>query len=293
MSKYGLLIGINYFNTKYQLGGCINDIIQVRKYLLNTRQYKSENLVVLRDDNAKFAKPDSFNIISELVKLVDKANKDLTTQEVFIHYSGHGSFINDSNGDEIDRKDEVLVPSDFRLITDDILRSLLKNLRNNIKCYILSDCCHSATNVDLPYVYSVSNNKITLVQNNSTKYRDMLNKNILQISGCLDAQFAADASGVYQADQTGEQDWMILPTNRMGGALTSTLLNTLASNQTFTLENVLPNLQTNVRRQGFTQLPQVSCGYDLVASLNKKRSPPKDPKKKKNSKLAGKKIVKL
>ncbi len=289
MSKYGLLIGINYYNSQYQLGGCINDIIQVRKYLLNTRQYKSENLVVLRDDNAKFLKPDSYNIISELVKLIDRANKDLTTQEVFIHYSGHGTFISDTNGDEIDRKDEVLVPSDFKLITDDILRSLFKNLRNNIKCYIISDCCHSATNVDLPYVYSVSNNKITLVQNNATRYKDMLNKNILQISGCLDAQYAADASGVYQADQTGEQDWMILPTNRMGGALTSTLLNTLSSNKTLTLENVLPTLQTNVKRQGFTQLPQVSCGYDLVASLKKKKKLPKKQEKTKQIK----RVIKL
>lgn len=289
MSKYGLLIGINYYNTQYQLGGCINDIIQVRKYLLKTRQYKPENLVTLRDDNSKFLKPDSYNIISELVKLIDRANKDLTTQEVFIHYSGHGSFINDSNGDESDRKDEVLVPSDFKLISDDILRSLFKNLRTNIKCYIISDCCHSATNVDLPYVYSVRNNKITLVQNNVTKYKDMLNKNILQISGCLDAQYAADASGVYQPDQTGEQDWMILPTNRMGGALTSTLLNTLASNQTFTFENVLPTLQTNVKRQGFTQLPQVSCGYDLISALNKKKKLPKKQEKTKQIK----RVIKL
>ena len=45
MSKFALLVGINYYNTNYQLYGCINDVIMMRKYLIEKRGYLNENQI--------------------------------------------------------------------------------------------------------------------------------------------------------------------------------------------------------------------------------------------------------
>ena len=51
---------------------------------------------------------------------------------LFFHYSGHGSYILDKDGDEIDGCDEMIVSSDMYSITDDELKSIINdNLNNN------------------------------------------------------------------------------------------------------------------------------------------------------------------
>jgi hypothetical protein len=47
MSKFALLIGINYNNTVNKLFGCINDIIMTRKHLIEKCGYNDNNITVL------------------------------------------------------------------------------------------------------------------------------------------------------------------------------------------------------------------------------------------------------
>ena len=49
---------------------------------------------------------------------------------LFFHYSGHGSYIKDENGDEVDGKDECLCPIDYAysgMIIDDEIKGILQN----------------------------------------------------------------------------------------------------------------------------------------------------------------------
>ena len=73
--------------------------------------------------------------------------KNLNSNDTFaLYYSGHGSYISDKNGDEIDKRDEVLVLSDgvdnIPFVDDD-----LNYFLNAIKArkLIIFDSCHSGT----------------------------------------------------------------------------------------------------------------------------------------------------
>ena len=69
---------------------------------------------------------------------------------VYIHYSGHGSQVEDLNGDEPDDQlDETIVPQDGRTegvpdITDDELEAILSQLKTS-QAVVVLDSCHSGT----------------------------------------------------------------------------------------------------------------------------------------------------
>ena len=49
--KKALLIGINYFGTKHQLNGCINDAMNLREYLVQDHGFSASqsDMVILTD----------------------------------------------------------------------------------------------------------------------------------------------------------------------------------------------------------------------------------------------------
>jgi uncharacterized caspase-like protein len=106
--KRALVIGINYTGSDAALNGCINDAHDVVKMLTEEFAYPRDNIVLVADD--EILTPTKYNILRQMLNVVD-ACKD--GDELWIHYSGHGSYIPDYSGDEIDGKDEVLVPIDY------------------------------------------------------------------------------------------------------------------------------------------------------------------------------------
>ena len=90
--KRALLIGIDYIDVSgISLKGCINDAINMRNMLIDAYDYEPNNIVMLRDDDAeKFPSPTHDNIFDSIIDLVlESAN----LEEVWLHYSGHGSQI--------------------------------------------------------------------------------------------------------------------------------------------------------------------------------------------------------
>jgi hypothetical protein len=51
--RKALLIGINYFGTKYQLNGCINDAMNIREYLVERGFSPNHHDMVIMTDAAK------------------------------------------------------------------------------------------------------------------------------------------------------------------------------------------------------------------------------------------------
>ena len=199
MVKRALLIGINYNDDKNaRLYGCINDAIAMHNLLIDAYGYSKSNINVLRDDNIKgFELPTKENIIKHLKNLVKETQ---TNDEIWIHYSGHGSYIWDRNNDEFDGKDEILIPSDYKkgnIIIDDELRTIFNNSKGSV--YITSDCCHSGTGWDLPYLFRRYNNRLRGYQIGES----MQNKNIYMLSGSRDYQTAADSYSKEQAEALG------------------------------------------------------------------------------------------
>lgn len=201
--KLALLFGLNYLGTQSELGGCINDVDNMKKILEN--QYKYDKVYYLTDNSVE--KPTKSNMLKYLNKVVEES-KDYS--QIYIHYSGHGSYITDKNNDELDGRDECLIPLDYGksgFITDDTLKPILSKVQCKLVCVI--DACHSATILDLKYridctsvqleqnekddeAYLYKNWSYDFKEQHNPKYEDKKN-NIFMISGCRDVQTSADA----------------------------------------------------------------------------------------------------
>ncbi|BEJ05546.1 hypothetical protein CcaverHIS641_0300680 [Cutaneotrichosporon cavernicola] len=154
--RKALLIGINYFGQQGQLRGCINDVQNVQQFLMSRYGYRSEDMVILTDD-AKNPRqiPTRQNIIQAMQWLVRDARPN---DALFFHYSGHGGQVKDTSGDEDDGYDECIYPVDFKraghIVDDDMHALMVRPLPAGARLTAIFDSCHSATALDLPYVYS-------------------------------------------------------------------------------------------------------------------------------------------
>jgi hypothetical protein len=140
--QYALLIGINEYATVPDLTGAVNDVIALQQVLVRRWGFHREDVRLLTDGMATR---------QQILAALDELRRTLGPQdELYLHFSGHGSQVEDQDGDEsVDRLDETLVPQDGRMpgiadITDDELRARLGQLRaRNI--LVVLDACHSGT----------------------------------------------------------------------------------------------------------------------------------------------------
>lgn len=239
MSKIALLIGINYRGTESELSGCINDINNTKDILKTVYNYEEKNIIILTDDTE--IKPTSNNITVQLYDLAFRTKKE-DIKEIWISYSGHGSYVTDTNKDEDDGKDECLVPLDYKkngLITDDMLNHIFSFIDPKISVIVVVDSCHSETILDLQYRY-ISGDK-NVVENKNNKIKS----NVVLISGCRDFETSADAYNINNSKE-------------YSGAMTSAFLETLNKfNYTITCWNLLKEMRLFLKQRKFTQIPQL------------------------------------
>jgi hypothetical protein len=248
MSKLALLIGINYIGTPNKLNGCQNDILRFTEVLTYKYGYKKENMVSLMD-RLGYKSPIKNNIILEMNNLVEKSNKN-KAQEIFLYYSGHGTTIFDRNNDEVDRRDECLVPLDYDkngIISDDDIYTFLSKLYEKSKITCIFDCCNSASNSDLPISYLLKNGKV--VKENYSKKAN-LNKNIIIISGCADNNVSYDA---------------VEPNGTPCGILSYSIRKTLENNAyTCNIKELLYGVTKEINKFKLQQVPVISVGSDKI-----------------------------
>ena len=140
-TRRALLIGINKYKGVPQLRGSINDIETMRHILVTRWGFSEKQITMLRDEEATRA-----GILSALEQVVSTSRpQDI----IYIHFSGHGSQVEDLNGDEEDGLDETIVPQDGRTgdirdIVDDELDEIMSRLRARSVLIVL-DSCHSGT----------------------------------------------------------------------------------------------------------------------------------------------------
>lgn len=139
--KRALLIGINTYQAVPSLSGSLNDVAAMREILLTRWGFDARNIRLVTESAATRA-----GILAALQQLAREVGPN---DIVYVHYSGHGSQVQDLNGDEDDGLDETLVPADGRTpnvpdILDDELDALFARLRANTALIVL-DSCHSGT----------------------------------------------------------------------------------------------------------------------------------------------------
>ena len=151
--KYGLIIAVGDYprKTGWTSISSVNDVPLIQQALLN-QKFKAENISVLKNEQA--TREGILNAIKELQAKIKEGDI------VVIHYSGHGQQIFDNNGDELDSKDESLVPHDALVrytskykgqnhIRDDELGNIIAQFRNALgkdgQLLMLLDSCHSGS----------------------------------------------------------------------------------------------------------------------------------------------------
>jgi len=277
MAIYALLIGINYTtSTQYRLYGCINDCILFRELLVSSYGVPSANIVFLRDDifrsNAQPLFPSGGNILREMRNVVSRVKEGDT---LYIHFSGHGSSIRDTTGDERDAMDEFIVPVDYftlgTMIRDDDINRILQSLPRDVLTYMVFDSCHSGTVADLRYSYYATNN---VVGSNNTFTEIVENKGdrlsdkgmIVCISGCRDNQQSLD----------------IATNGTPNGALSLSLWNAIKAIGIYAPMSELMNSVYEYLRQNnyTTQQPVLSCNQSILLNkilFMKGNAPPPTP----------------
>lgn len=84
--RRALLIGINYFGQDGELRGCINDVHNVSKFLVERYGYRREDMIELTDDQSDpRMQPTKDNILRAMQWLVTDARPN---DSLFLHYSG-------------------------------------------------------------------------------------------------------------------------------------------------------------------------------------------------------------
>jgi hypothetical protein len=248
--KKALLIGINYIGQNGELRGCINDTNNI-KVILVKLGFKEKNIMVITDNTIK--KPTKHNIIKGIKWLMNNNNKNPT--KLFLHYSGHGSYVKDKNNEELDGKDECLVPLDYKqsgmIIDDDIKKMIYPFVKKNTNFIGLIDACHSSTMLDLKYSFEVkqTDNKTTKFDVVSHNYDRAVEGKIMLFSGCEDKQTSADA----------------YINNRFQGAMTYAFTKSLkVNNYDITYEKLLSEIHIIMKNSHFTQRPTFSSDKSIA-----------------------------
>ncbi len=266
--KAALVIGINYVGQSGALAGCHRDACTMHDLLTGRIGVEREHVTFMVDGPAAVhaaygsgpKQPTGSNIMRALHDLASLSFAHPELEEVWFHYSGHGSYLRHSElagtgiaadaASEDDGRHETLVPVDWErngMILDDMLNHALGGFRRGVRIIGVVDACHSETAVDLRYRY-VSGTK-HVVENPNCSVRN----DCIMISGCTDLQTSADAA--------------LGPAGEYAGAMTSALAYVLGefdcTVQCFTL---LRKMREFLKARKFTQTPQITCSKPLSAS---------------------------
>lgn len=256
-----LLVGINKY-ADAPLNGCINDITDMAKHLVEHCAFSKQEIRLLVDERAT-----KRNILERLKWLITGARKG---DMLFFQYSGHGTQLatRDEIG-EVDGMDEAVVPFDFNwddvstFITDNEFNNLFRQVPEGVTFIWVSDSCHSGG-----LTRQLKNRSFVAKEpNNSARFlippadinwrvetanaahinarafsKPVSNINVGLISGCASHQTSADAYF----------------NGRYNGALTYHLLQTLNSEKTHrkSLQQIVIEVRRRLLKEGFPQVPQ-------------------------------------
>ena len=171
--RRAFLVGINAYQAA-PLRGCVNDVHQIRDLLQRYYGFRDEDIRVLLDEAA------TSGAIKDGLEWLAQGGAERDAVRVF-HYSGHGSYVADENGDEPDGRDECLVAYDYKtagMLTDDTLKKFYDRFPATGNLTLVMDCCHSgsiqkAADVDLVYRFlPVSAEEQTRIDAAATKFAE-------------------------------------------------------------------------------------------------------------------------
>jgi len=287
--KKALCIGINYRGQQAELQGCINDALNVKRFLIASYGYKENDIVMLTDNSPNPREiPNLKNMIDAMHWLVHDAKPN---DSLFFHFSGHGGQTKDTNGDEEDGYDEVIYPVDFKTvghIVDDRMHEIMvKPLPAGCRLTSIFDCCHSGSALDLPYMYStegklkepnvaadIGQGLLGIASSYAKKDTGGLIKSGLGILRA--ATGGAQKAGEYtRRTKTSEADvisWSgckdsqtsadTVEAGRATGAMSFAFISVLTQNKNQTYQQLLNNIR-DILKSKYSQKPQLAASHPI------------------------------
>jgi hypothetical protein len=104
--------------------------------------FREADIEILRDGDA--TSKDVREGLAWLLSDYEGGGKDVR----IFHFSSHGTYVEDQDGDEWDCLDEVIVTHDHdwdKPFRDDDLRKIFDSIPNDVNFTFIADCCHSGT----------------------------------------------------------------------------------------------------------------------------------------------------
>jgi len=237
--KKALCCGINnYPGFENDLNGCIND---ANDWTALLQRFGFEVTEIL-DSAAKRSK-----IKTELQTMLSGSQAG---DVLVFSYSGHGTSIPDTSGDEADSYDEAIYVYDGAII-DDELREIFKSIPNGVQMIVVLDSCFSGTAT-----------RVLLKETSRKKYMELYpaeqladmkkRKDILigedmkeiLLAGCGDNEYSYDA----------------YINGRYNGAFTRYAIDTVREN--FSYEDFMNALRQKLPSRDYPQTPQLECSVD-------------------------------
>lgn len=135
-ARRALCVGIDQYGPPYDLAGCVND---ARNWAAALGRLQFE-VTAIHDQSASRSA-----ILDALATLVGTAAPG---DVIVFQFAGHGTQVDDLDGEEGDALDESFCPADFssgRLLIDDDVRAVIAGLKDGVNMTCFIDCCHSGT----------------------------------------------------------------------------------------------------------------------------------------------------
>ncbi|KAJ4351856.1 uncharacterized protein N0V89_007200 [Didymosphaeria variabile] len=305
--KKSLLIGINYVGSKHELKGCHADIDNIAEFLSYRGYSNNHRDRVILSDNPMVAPdspyyPSGHNILAAMDWLVSEPGCTL-----FFHYSGHGGQVEDVDSNRSTGLDDSLVPVDFeykgQLSSTLLHQHLVTRMAPGCTLFVLMDCCHSGSAIELPYVYRSDADGQISMMDNLRKGAQLVGEAQGLIQGGFNFNkmgearelFAGATSFFHGLKHMGEQEEEGLQNGefvgqygsenkmvtmfsgcrddqtsadaniagRSTGAMTWAFLQIMRSGETPTYAQTLQMTRQLLDQSNYTQIPQLSSGLDI------------------------------
>ncbi len=236
-----LLVGLNYAGTPQALSGCISDVTNVSAYLRDAAP--GIDITTITDAGGV-----SVTRATVLAALAVLAAASSVTDFMWVHFSGHGSWVRDASGDETDRRDETIVLHDG-VLTDDQFSGVLATFAPTCTVFVVFDSCHSGTMGDMKFAWP----HLSAVSAVMSQPRSRVKARVACLSGCADGGTSAEIRGA--------------------GALTTALLGVLGAPtpgalQTKNLFEVAAATRAALRAARLSQVPLLTSSFNLTRAVS-------------------------
>lgn len=253
-----ILVGINDYPSS-PLKGCVNDVLNMKKFLIENRYFKENEICTLINEQAT----------KGMIKLALLNMRERSTKGsvVYFGFSGHGTqIIAENNASEIDGFYEAICPVDFgwdangaaeNAITDKEFVEIFKRLPAGVIFNWSSDSCFSGDltrevapptfigkmkakvkSFPIPAIVAA---KLRLARAENPQSKGMVN-------GVLDVGFLSGC----RSDQTSADAFFL----QSEGAFTHFFIQALKREPNATLKQLEGMMQRDLKLAGFEQRPQ-------------------------------------